>query len=567
MKPFTRRTGRREFLRRSARVSLGIAVGTPWLRCLAAQQHAAAEQPTAGQDPSAPAAPDIQSAFAQAERSAQIAGYSISKVQRWLNEKALPLIDAKTGLYLGDGHWNYRDTAADCYPFLCWAAWLVDPQALEGPVLRVLQAEQRLCNHLDRIPVRYDLARGTRDTSVSHDAMVFGASEYVKDGLIAIAEATGRGPWYERMKGIEEDLWKHARVDTPFGKIPSTNVEVNGEQLQALARLFRATGDERFLDWARRLADYYLSDPDFVPQRLRDHGCEIIGGLGLLLGVESEIGSSKAPEYADRLRVMFDAVVARGTNEDGLMFNTLDNPNSGLSDGWGYDYVGLLCYDLAAGKPVYRPQVEKTLHNLLKPAYKDYRWEGSIDGFADSIEGAIYLLNRLPVAEGLEWVDREMAHNVVYADQPLPSAQLWGTMKLQANGVRTVIMHALMHTRGVIARQWRPDLKLGAAQAGSDSLAVVLKADKPWQGTLRFDIPRHRVFWRMKHDWPRMNTLPEWFTVEAEKTYRVVDAEGRVQHCSGRQLHDGLPVTAGPAEPLRLHVEPGADGDSQRPRQ
>ncbi len=554
--------GRRQFLRRTAFAPLGMALGTPWLRALAARQSAGAQQtagaqaPTTGQGPSAPAAPGIESAFAQADRSAQIAGYSISKVQRWLKEKALPLIDPKTGLYLGDAHWNYRDTAADCYPFLCWAAWLVDPKALQGPVLGVLEAEQRLCNHLDRIPVRFDLARSTRDTSVSYEEMFFGASEYVKDGLIAIVEATGRGPWYERMKGIEEDLWKHAQVDTPFGKIPSTNIEVNGEQLQALTRLFWSEADERFLAWARRLADYYLADPQFVPQRLRDHGCEIIGGLGLLLGVESEIGSSKAQEYADRLQRMFDAILARGTNEDGLMFNILGNPQSGLSDGWGYNYVGLLCHDMATGKPVYRAQVAKTLRNLLKPAYKNYRWEGSIDGFADSIEGAIYLLNRLPVAEGLAWVDEEMARNVVYAHQPLATAELWGTMKLQANGVRTVIMHALMHTRGVVARDWRSDLKLGAAPAGKDGLAIVLKADKRWQGRLCFDIPRHRVFWRMKHDWPRMNTLPEWFTVEAEKIYRVIAARGRVQRCSGEQLHGGLAVSVEAEEPLRLIVHP-----------
>ncbi|NOX54368.1 MAG: hypothetical protein GXP27_07970, partial [Planctomycetes bacterium] len=71
-----------------------------------------------------------QDVFARAARSAKIAGYSISKVQRWLHEKALPLIDPETGLYRADGHWNYRDTAADCYPFLCWAAHLVDRKAL-----------------------------------------------------------------------------------------------------------------------------------------------------------------------------------------------------------------------------------------------------------------------------------------------------------------------------------------------------------------------------------------------------------------------------------------------------
>jgi len=64
------------------------------------------------------------------------------------------------------------------------------------------------------------------------------------------------------MKGIEEDLWKHAKIDTPYGKIPSTNVEINGEQLQALTRLYTMTGEKNFLTWAERLGDYYLTKGD-----------------------------------------------------------------------------------------------------------------------------------------------------------------------------------------------------------------------------------------------------------------------------------------------------------------
>lgn len=503
-----------------------------------------------------------QEAFQTAAASARIASYSISKVQRWLHEKALPLIDEQTGLYRADGRWTYSDTAADCYPFLCWAAHLVDRRALDGPVLKVLEAEQRLCNYLDRLPVRFDWQKKAKDTSVTYDQLIFGASEYVKDGLIAIVEALGKGPWYERMKGIEEDIWKHARIDTPMGKIPSTNVEVNGEQLQALARLFTMTGEERFLRWAERLADYYLADENYVPRRLRDHGCEIIGGLGLLLGVESETNPRKADRYQVRLRRMFDAILRRGTNEDGLMYNRFGDPESGLSDGWGYNYVSYLCYDMAAGTPRYRDQVAATLRNLAKPVYRDYRWEGrkrsSIDGFADSIEGAIYLLNRVPVAEGAAWVDREMAHNVVRSYEPLASAKLWGTMKLESNGVRTVIMHALMHTQGLIARPWRADLTLGAARTADGGLAVVMGAQKPWQGVLEFDIPRHRRFMGLERDWPRINTLPQWFTVRLEQTYQVRTG-GVERKQTGKKLHDGLPVrlAAGQVAPLAIQAASG----------
>ena len=482
----------------------------------------------------------------RAQQSAEIAGYALSKVQRWLHETALPVIDPKTGLYPADGRWNYRDTAADCYPFLCWAAFVVDKPALDGPVRSILHAEQKLCNHVDRIPVPYDWKNGKKLVP-EYDDLIFQASEYVKDGLIAIVEVTGKDEWFERMLAIEEDIWKHARYDTPFGKIPSTNVEVNGEQLQALARLYTMTGREEFVVWGERLADYYFAQADFVPQRLRDHGCEIIGGLGLLQAVETQTGRPKAKEYEAKLKHVFDTILAKGCNEDGMMFNHLtrrDGGNGKLSDGWGYNYVGYLCYDMAVGRPVYRERVRSTLANLMKPAYDNYNWEGnySIDGFADSIEGGIYLLNRVPVEEGFKWVDREMARSVTRSNEPLATAELWGTMKLQANGVRTVLMHALMHTQGVIARPWQKGLELGAVPM-NDGLVIVLKSDKPWSGKLHFDIPRHKEYMGFTQDWPRMNTLPEWFTVEATRKYKLSDLEASPAATrTGRQLSDGLPI-------------------------
>jgi hypothetical protein len=308
------------------------------------------------------------------------------------------------------------------------------------------------------------------------------------------------------------------------------------------------TGREEFVAWSERLADYYFAQPDFVPERLRDHGCEIIGGLGLLLAVETQNHRPKAKEYGEKLKRMFDTILAKGCNEDGLMFNHItkrDGDNGRLSDGWGYNYVGYLCYDMAVGKPVYREQVRRTLANLLKPLYDNYNWEGkySIDGFADSIEGGIYLLNRVPVKEGFAWVDREMARSVARSNEPLDTAKLWGTMKLEANGVRTVLMHALMHTQGVIARPWQKGLQLGAVRT-NDGLVIVMKSDKPWSGKLCFDIPRHREYLDFTKDWPRINTLPEWFTVEAVQKYSIEGVEPRgTTTCTGKELHEGLDVT------------------------
>ncbi len=504
--------------------------------------------------------------FQRAAASARIAGYSLSKVHRWLHEVALKQIDPATKLLVARGQWNYHNTAADCYPFLVWAAYVTDEKVLNGPMRDILHAEIKLCNHLDRIPVPYDFKTKAKVENQSYDKMVFGASEYVKDGLIAIVEVTGKDEWFERMKAIEEDLWKHARIDTPYGKIPSSTnprraVEIDGEQLQALCRLYAMTGERRFLTWAERLGDYYLKRGDFVPAYLRDHGCEIIGGLGLLVGVESEANPAKAREYLPLMRKMLDTVLARGCNADGFMYNTLAGKSGrrhhALSDGWGYNYVSYICCDMVAGKPHYRPKIEQTMRNLLKPIYKKTGVGGKGgDSSADSAEGAMYLLNRYPVPEGFAWVDREVDAHLVRSNVPLSKARLWGANKWECNCVRTVIMHALMHTRGLIARPWRRDLQLGASQFG-DALAIVVKAEKAWSGRLVFDIPRHRVYMGFRRDWPRMNTLPEWFTVEPDRSYTVrgLGASSDATF-TGRQLHAGLPLAVQPGLELRLLVEP-----------
>jgi hypothetical protein len=505
---------------------------------------------------SAPAAKAEQAAIDQAGASGAIAGHSLSKVHRWLHEVALRAIDADTGLYKADGKWNYRDTAADCYPFFTWAAFVTDENVLNGPVRDVLHTEQRLCNTVESIPVPWDFKAGAPQKDLPWDEMVFQASEYVKDCLIAIVEVTGRDEWFDRMREIEDDLWETARIDTPYGKIPSKNIEVNGEQLQALARLYTMTGDVKYLDWGRRLAEYYFADESFVPTRLRDHGCEIIGGLGLLQAVLSTEHPKEAKKYGVQLKRVFDTILAKGCNEDGIMYDHLTK-HGRLSDGWGYNYVGYLCYDMAMGTKTYTPHMERTLVNIMKPAYENRPWEGeSIDGYADSIEGAIYMLNRLPVKEGLTWVDRETKNNLVDHPSRLENGELWGTMKLQANGVRTTIMHALMHTQGVIARPWQQGSEVGAVPCGK-GIAIVLRAKEDYEGVLEFDIPRHRLYMGFKQDWPRMNTLPEWFVVEPEETYVVREVGGDAERVfTGQQLHNGLAVKVAAGKSLTLIVSP-----------
>jgi len=512
-----------------------------------------------------PDAPD----WNRAARSSEFAGIALDKVQRWLHECCLPIRDGRSGLFRPTGaEWNYRDTAADCYPFYVWASYFTDLDILNTVMLPTLEEEQRLCNHLDRLPVSYDMDKGEK-VVIGFDDIIFGSSEYAKDGLVPIVELTGRNlPWLQRMRDIVDDVFKHAPYETPYGLIPSTNVEVNGDLLQILPRLYSITREQKYLDWAFRLADYYLLPGGFVPDRLSDHGCEIIGGLGLLFAVARPPAREKCEMYRPHLEYLFDEVLRRGTNSDGLIVAELqDTPGPHdtviLRDGWGYDFVGFLDVDFALNRCRYGAAVQKALSNLLKPRYLKFNWDhNSRDNVADSVEGGLYLLYRFPVPEAFLWADREIATLLV--DHANPD-RLWGVHKLEANTVRTVLIHTMLHTRNTLARPWQQGLRLGAAPCGK-GICLYLRSEQPYEGHIQFDVPRHRIIMGFEQDWPRMNAVPEWFTVEPDEThpYQAVNADtGDTQVVSGLLLSHGFPVSLDAGKPLRLIVTPYESGSTK----
>ncbi len=492
-----------------------------------------------------------------ARRNAELAAPAFTEMRRWLRDVALKQIDEKTGLFRATGDsWNYRDTAADCFPFLAWAAYFTDRDVFEGLVYNALHSEIKLCSHYGAIPVDYNLAAGAKQVNQPYDSVVFGASEYMKDGLVAVVEAAGPGEWLDRMRAIEDELWNRASVETPYGKLVSANLEVNGDHMQVLIRLFGLTGERRYLKYAERIADYYLNDPAFVPRHLDDHGCELVGGLGLLQGVESTVAPDKEKRYRPLIKKMLDTILERGLNSDGLMLHTLaDTPgphdDKPLTDNWGYNYVSFYCYYLVTGDVKYRDVIRTPLVNLAKPKYHLYPWEGTnIDGHADSIEGALYLLSVLPVEEGVKWADREVADALI--GKPIP-----GTSKFECNAIRTVTLYVLSKTQGIHVRKWRDDLRLGAARDG-DGVVLFAAAEHPWEGKLIFDIPRHKLWFNFKHDWPRINYLPEYFSVNPEGKYLVKVGPGkpRVEQWTGTSLREGLPVRLAAEEELVITVQP-----------
>ena len=476
----------------------------------------------------------------------------------------LDLADPETGLIprnTKDLYWNARDAAADNYPFMVLTTSFTDRDLFRGRMRDMLATETRLTSRLNTLPDTYDFTSGRfRDEKPDLDTIIFGSSEYIKDGLLPLTEWLGHSPWSERMISILDEMWARAPVDTPYGKIVSTNVEVNGEMLQALSRIYWMTGEEKYLDWAVRLGDYYLLGGNHPTRnqeslRLRDHGCEIVSGLCELYASVSFARPEKKQEYREPVHAMLDRILEVGRNEHGLFYDSV-NPLSGeplserIADTWGYTHNGFYTVYLIDKTESYRSAVLKAL-SAINENYRNYDWErGSSDGYADSIESALNLYNREPVDSAASWIDSEI--RVMWSKQQ-PSGVIEGWHG-DGNFARTSIMYALWKTQGTSVQPWREDVRLGAVQEGEE-LYLSLSADKAWSGKIKFDVPRHKAVMKLPMDWPRINQFPEWFTVEADTQYRIEDVDGdTLGPFKGEHLSRGIEVELKSGEEKRLIV-------------
>jgi hypothetical protein len=500
--------------------------------------------------------------FGQAEINSRFANEALFRCRRYI-DGWLAHADPDTGLIprnlTESDFWNGRDSAADNYPFMVLTASITDRPLLEGRLLDMLRTETRLTSRLDRLPDDYSFSKkGWRRDKLDLDAIIFDGAEYVKDGLLPIAEWMGPSPWSERMIGIIDDIWKHAAIDTPYGKIPTLNFEVCGDLLQANTRLYWFTGQRKYLDWAVRLGDYFLlgtNHPtrDLKQLRLIDHGCEVINGLTeLYVAVASAMPEKKAA-YQSPMHEMFDCILAKARNEDGLLYSWF-NPKTGehsqgLCDTWGYDFDGFYTIWLMDKTTAYRDAVVKALGNL-KGRYVGACWnDTSADGFADSIEGAINLFNREPVASAADWIDSQT--RMMWAIQK-PDGVIEGWHG-DGNFARTSLMVALWKTQGVTVQPWRADVRFGAVRQGG-SVYLILTSDGAWEGRVVFDRPRHTLLMHLPFDYPRINQFPEWFTVDAAGQYAVKIGAGPQQVNSGVQLAEGISVKLQAGETLVMEA-------------
>jgi hypothetical protein len=329
------------------------------------------------------------------------------------------------------------------------------------------------------------------------------------------------------------------------------------------------TGDAKYLEWAIRLGDFYLLGDQHPTRnrtvlRLRDHGCEIISGLCELYATVHFAQPEKQAAYKAPLYEMLDRVLEVGRNEHGLFFDEI-NPiagepiGDGLADTWGYTYNGLYTVYLMDGHEPYRAATIKALRHL-NAHYRNYAWErDSSDGYADSIESALNLYNREPVASVAEWLDSEI--RVMWAKQS-PEGVIEGWHG-DGNFARTSIMYSLWKTQGATLQPWLPEVTLGAVADGGSRFFTV-RAENDYEGTLYFDGPRHRSIMGLPLDWPRINQFPEWFTVDPDGTYLVIDHASKTRRFyDGALLRNGLKLKLKAGQMRRIEIRPSRPHPSQ----
>jgi hypothetical protein len=498
-------------------------------------------------------------ATANGERVEDVFRRTRRMMQAWLahsDARTLLLPDVLPGKLRGPEPPNvYRphNSGADNYPYLLATAWFTDRAVFDGRMREMLRNEVRFTNARGGVPGELDLATGTLGPP-----SLFGAAEYAKDGLLAVTELLGRTPWFHRMADMTADLMLQAPVASDFGLLPDAGAELNGDVLQTLVRLAPMTGDPRFLEWARRIGDAYVHEVlpknhglpgytwDFATHegpdrmRLRDHGNEIVVGLQLLHALESEQGGERATSYREPLARMLDRILA-SANPDGLLYDEirasdLAPRSQGLSDNWGYVYGAVYTHYMVTGEPRYREAVRRMLRAL--PRYRGYDWErGSHDGYADAIESAIYLVNREPLPEALDWIESETKRLIAFQKDDGTIERWYG----DGNWSRTLLLYAMMKTEGAFLDGWQEGVKLGAVREG-DRLLVSLEAPAGWKGRLRFDHARHRRELNFRKNYVRLNEWPEWFTVDESTLYTLTDASGKAEVRLGSELKGGVSV-------------------------
>ena len=457
--------------------------------------------------------------------------------------------------------WDYHNVAADYYSSLVHVSNYTAPEYIQptAKLHETLLSSKKLCTLPNGIPGVYYFDTG----KVENEATYLALSEWLRDGLIRIAENLGTDNiWYEEMCRLSDAMIRVGRERGGLYQQCSGSTETLGNMLQSLSRLYVMSGEKRYLDAAEEIGDALLLDPKndtfqkMVERRdsFRDHGCEMIPGLAELFVVECRLKSDRAKSYREPLMKVLDQILETSAHPDtGLFCGDLDKNGNTVwlqpPDTWGYVLFSYENFDRATGTDRYRKAIEKPIRWLLenrKNFEKNKRaklWPHSAhrDTWSDSHESMVILANRLgifdqQVFDWLDWMTLQSEHRKHLDKQygPYINAHDDGSTG------RCLCTHMMACSQGVRHEPFQAGLRIGGMPFG-DGLVLSLESPRPYQGKLRFERPRG-VYPAGTLDWARLNEMPEWFIVEPDKKYIVTLNTSQEMVTLGKELIDGLSV-------------------------
>lgn len=506
----------------------------------------------------------------QAAHNGRMAGEALVRSNRVMHAW-LKLADPVTGLLPrmeNNPNWVVRDSAADLYPFMVLASYFTEPYLYETSMRHILHQEMLLTRRAGNLSD--DLQPGGRGfvrPTLEMDEVIFGSSEYMKDGLLPITELLGETPWYYRMRDIADDMVALAPYKWKGAPLPAQTAEINGNALQVLARLSWKTRNPRYLEQLIHIADFYflhqLPATNYLPAHewdirtdqpkrgvfvYSDHGNEIAGGLTEAFVIAKALRPEKAKQWETPLRKLLDRILETGLNSDGVWVHSVDVATGKVvyarhAHCWGYMFNAIYTGYLMTGEERYKQAVLRAMDSVARHTNYLFDEQGAgrkwgANAYSDSIEGALVLLNRIPHKPLEHAIDEAMLK--YYARQRDNGiVEYWYG---DGNYIRTAMMYAFFKSQGTFLAPYDERVQLGAVpEAGGVSLLI--SAAAPWQGRLRFDIARHREHWNMARNYPRLNEWPEWFTVEPGKSYEVAINGAPARRYFGFELRDGIPLT------------------------
>ena len=95
-----------------------------------------------------------------------------------------------------------------------------------------------------------------------------------------------------------------------------------------------------------------------------------------------------------------------------------------------------------------------------------------------------------------------------------------------------------------------------SAEQTENGLEVFVYSNRPWSGKICFDPPRHSRFLGMPKDYPRINSFPEWHTIDPLSVYVIGEKGGKQMNIIGENLIKGHDVKLKAKSPLRLNITP-----------